>query len=397
MPAAPPRILVVGAGAIGGTVAGHLAAAGADVLAVTTNPAIHAAVAARGFRLTGATDARTVPGRVSLGLPPDADGRFDLILLATQPPQVEAAARDAARALAPGGHMVCFQNGLCESRIAAIVGRERVVGAIVAWGASMPEPGLYDRTSTGGFTVGRLDGRIDDVVRRVADVLGAIGPATVTANLAGARWSKLAINCAISSLGTIAGAPLGTLIRVRRYRRLALEIFAEVVAVARAEGVRLEKVAGTIDLEWLALGGAARGRTASPGLVARHAVLLAVGLRYRRLRSSMLAAIERGRPPAVDFLNGEVTSRARAHGLDAPVDQRIVELVHDLAAGRARPSFALLDRLYAETPRLTTLAPSGEVCAPVSEPKASEPGSTSGSAGTSPAGRSRSTARKVPQ
>ena len=31
---------------------------------------------------------------------------------------------------------------------------DRVIGAIVAWGASMPEPGLYDRTSGGGFTIG---------------------------------------------------------------------------------------------------------------------------------------------------------------------------------------------------------------------------------------------------
>src|SRR5690606_8911891 len=170
----------------------------------------------------------------------------------------------------------------------------------------MPEPGLYDRTSAGGFALGRLDGTIDEPLRALGSILEILGPVELTENLLGARWSKLALNCAISSLGTIGGDRLGVLVRVRRYRRLALEIFTEVVAVARAEGIKLEKVAGTLDLDWLALTGAERRATGSAGLTAKHALLLAVGLRYRRLRSSMLAAIERGRPPAVDFLNGEV-------------------------------------------------------------------------------------------
>jgi 2-dehydropantoate 2-reductase len=180
-------------------------------------------------------------------------------------------------------------------------------------------------------------------------LLEVIGPVELTENLLGARWSKLALNCAISSLGTIGGDRLGALIGVRRYRRLALDVFTEVVAVARAEGVRLEKVAGTLDLDWIALTEAERRASGSAGLTAKHALLLAVGLRYRRLRSSMLAAIERGRAPAIDFLNGEITTRATRHGLAAPVNARVVALVHDLASGRAGPSRELLDRLYAET------------------------------------------------
>jgi 2-dehydropantoate 2-reductase len=341
-----PRILVIGAGAIGGTVAAHLTEVGADVTAVTTNPTIEAAVASRGFRVTGESDERTVPGRITLGMPA---GQFDLVLLATQPPQVEEAAALALPALAADGRMVCFQNGLCEARIARLVGEDRVVGGIIAWGASMPEPGLYDRTSAGGFVLGRLDGAIDDRLRALGAMLEVIGPVELTANLVGARWSKLALNCAVSTLGTIGGERLGALIRGRKARRLALEIFSEVVAVARAESVRLEKVAGTLDLDWMALTCAERQASGSPGLAAKHALLLAVGLRYRRLRSSMLQAIERGRPPSIDFLNGEITSRATRHGLDVPVNRRAVELVHAIAAGRERSSRELLERLYEET------------------------------------------------
>ncbi len=345
--AAHARVLVMGAGGIGGIVAGSLAAIGVDVVAVSTNPAIQAAIAQDGFRLHDEGRERKVAGKVAAA--PPAGERFDVVVLATQPPQVEDAARTAAPALADGGVMVVLQNGLCEARVARIVGGDRVLGAIVAWGASMPAPGRYDRTAAGGFTVGRLSGPPDEACRRVGDLLEAIGPVTLTDNLWGARWSKLALNCAVSSLGTIAGERLGPLIRVRRYRRLALEIMTEVVAVARVEQVKLEKVAGTLDLEWIALTERERTTRGSAGLTAKHALLLAVGLRYRRMRSSMLAAIERGRVPAVDFLNGEVAERGRAHGVPTPLNARIVELVHAIAEKRETGGRALLDRLFRES------------------------------------------------
>ena len=124
---------------------------------------------------------------------------------------------------------------------------------MIAWGASSPFPGVYERTSAGGFTLGTLAGGPDDRVGGLQRVLEGVGAVELTGNLAGVRWSKLALNCAISSLGTIGGDRLGSLLVQRFVRRLALEVMTEVVAVAQAEGIRLEKVAGTLDLEWVAL------------------------------------------------------------------------------------------------------------------------------------------------
>jgi 2-dehydropantoate 2-reductase len=331
----------MGAGGIGGIVAATLTEIGAAVTAVSTNAQIRAAVDRSGFRVVDEGEERVVRGWVA----PAPEGRYDLCILATQPPNVEDAARAAVPHLEGGAQVVVLQNGLCEERVTAIVGEARVIGAIVAWGASMPEPGRYERTAPGGFQVGRLSGELDGDVRRVAELLEAIGPTTPTRNLRGARWSKLALNCAVSALGTIAGERLGPLVRVRRYRRLALEIMTEVVEVARAEGIALEKVAGTLDLEWIALSDADRAATASVSLTAKHALLLAVGLRYRRMRSSMLAAIERGRTPAIDFLNGEVASRGAKHGVPAPVNRRICETVWAIAKGTERSSRETLDRI----------------------------------------------------
>lgn len=351
-----PRILVVGCGGIGGLVAAGLLSQGLQITALTRNQLIADAINVHGFRTRGEMSLGAVRGRAVTKIP--AGATFDYVLLCTQPPQVEEAARSVAPHLSADGAMVVFQNGLCEPRVAAIVGPERVIGGIIAWGASMIDPGLYDRTSSGGFTLGRIDGPVDDRVRDLAIHLEAIGPVTLTDNLMGARWSKLAINCAISALGTVAGDRLGPLMRKRFVRRLALEVMSEVTAVARAEGVRLEKVSGTLDLDWLELTPAERSaKVGSPGLLAKHSLLLAVGTRYRRLRSSMLNAIERGREPAVAFLNGEVVARADAAGLSAPVNAALTAAIERIAAGKERASHETLRRLY-EATRASAAVPS---------------------------------------
>jgi 2-dehydropantoate 2-reductase len=167
----------------------------------------------------------------------------------------------------------------------------------------------------------------------------------IASDLSGHRWSKLAMNCAVSTLGTIGGRRLGPLLARRFVRRLALEIMSEVVTVARAERVPLRKISGTFDLDWLALSREDRAQVASPSLVAKHSLLLAVGARYRRMRSSMLRAIERGRPPAVDFLNGEVVDRAARHGIPVPFNAAAHKLVHAIATGEQVSGWDALEGL----------------------------------------------------
>jgi 2-dehydropantoate 2-reductase len=338
----------MGCGGIGGVIGASLFEHGNDVVAVTHNPAITDAINARGFEVRGEGRSAVVAGRAWTTIPPGA-GPFDFVLLATQPPQVLEAVQTALPLLRPDGAVVCFQNGLCEQHVAPLAGPERVIGAIVAWGGTMAAPGVYDRTSDGGFVLGRLDGRDDARFARLRSLLQPIGPVSITHNLTGARWSKLAINCAISSLGTIGGRRLGELIRYRFVRRLALEVMTEVVVVARRAGVELEKVAGTIDLAWVALTPDDVSGPGSPSLLAKHALLLAVGAKFRRLRSSMLIAIERGREPAVDYLNGEVVRRAEGWGIPVPLNRCVQAMIHEIARGRRRPSIALLRQLYRDS------------------------------------------------
>ena len=336
------RILIVGCGGIGGVVAAKLNAAKlAHVAVVSTNPDIVRAVQENGFLQTGLDGQSVAHGAIHATIP---DGPFDFVLLATRPPQVEEAAQQTAHTLAENGAMVVLQNGLCEARVAAIVGKERTIGGIVSFGASMPEPGVFELTAHGGVTLGNIDNTEDPRLETLQQLLAPLGNIQVSQNLLGARYSKLALNCAVSGMGTVAGVALGALLMRVSARNLALDIMREVVQISRAEGIDIEPIAGTFDLNWLADPDASR---TGPKHWVRHAMLLAVGLKYRRLRSSMLRAIERGRSPAVEFLNGEIVERGQSHQIETPHNQAIRDAVLRIAAKDLRSDMGHIEAIQA--------------------------------------------------
>jgi 2-dehydropantoate 2-reductase len=343
-----PRVLVVGLGGVGGVCAAQLVRAGVDVFAVTGRDEIARVVVEHGLTVKIDADETKTPMAARAALA-QGDGPFDVMLLATPPNAMVDAARAALPFLKDAAPIVCFQNGLAEERMSEVFPASRIVGGIVAYGASMTAPGVVEKTSEGGYTVGRLSGEIDDTVRFIGSVLEKSESVELTQNLRGARWSKLAINCAISSLGTIGGGRLGALMRHRFVRRLCLETMTEVVQVALLSGVKLEKVSGTLDLEWLALSDDERLLPGSPSLLAKHTVLLAVGAKYRRLRSSMLGAIERGREPPVEYLNGEVVRRGHALGVAVPINDALMATVLAISRGEKRSSLETLRALFDET------------------------------------------------
>ncbi len=341
------KVAVIGCGGIGGVIAANLTRAGVDVTPVVGNQKVADAIAANGLRvreLDGEEWSVPAARRPVLALD-ENEGPWDLAIVATQSTTLDAALANALPHLMPDAPVVTCQNGLPEERARAVVG-DRVVGCVVGWGASMIEPGLYLRTSKGGLTFGRPPSGSADPAP-IAKLLEAASPSTVVDDLAGVRWSKLAINCVTSTLGAIGGAPLGRLLSHRTVRRLALEIFAEVADVAKRSGVKVQPVGGTLEIDKIAITDAERAQSfGSPSLAYKHSVLLAVGLKYRRMRSSMLYALERGRPPEIDFLNGEIVRRGAELGAHTPVNAALVEAVRAIAAKRATSSIASLKALH---------------------------------------------------
>jgi 2-dehydropantoate 2-reductase len=330
------RIALLGAGSIGVPVAAHLLRRGADVTVFTGNAEIAQAIRTRGLELRGLGGDWAQPARPRLA-PERDDGPFDVALLAMKTNRLDDAVHLVLPHLTPNGFVVCLQNGVPEPRAARIAGSDRVVGGVVGWGASMEAPGRSTLTSTGRIVFGEMEGPASSRVRALAELFQSSGlNAATTDNLPGVRWSKLAINCTITSLGALCGTPIGVMVQRRELREVAFTVMSEVADVAQAEKVRLEKVAGTFHLSSLYV--PATGGTNVARALLRHAILRAVGVKFRRMRSGISRSLERGRRPEIDALNVFVVERAAAHGLAAPMNAAIAAAVEELANAHRTPS-----------------------------------------------------------
>jgi 2-dehydropantoate 2-reductase len=181
------RFVVVGAGAIGGTVGARLVRDGHDVLFCDEDPDHVAAMNERGLAIEGPVQELTVPAPA---VRPEAlPEELEHILLAVKSQHTGAALAAIGPRLARGGYVVSLQNGINEPAIAAAVGEDRTIGAFVNFGADYLGPGRIFVGGRGTFVIGELDGRRSD---RVGALVAAIEDARETDNVLGYLWGKMA-------------------------------------------------------------------------------------------------------------------------------------------------------------------------------------------------------------
>jgi len=314
-------IAVIGAGAIGGITAAALKTAGRDVTLVCKHKAIADLVRTTGLSIGGIMGRRTV--RLdAVATVADLKAPQDLVLLATKATDCVAAAKDLLPLLKPDSVVVSLQNGICEEDLAAVVGRDRIMGCVVGWGASMVDPGKLEITSPGDFIIGNIDCRPDDNLPFVRDLLDNVVPARISNNIMGELYAKLIINACINSLGVVVGVRLGRLLANRQARRIFIAIMREAMDVAAAWGIKVEKGGGgKLDYDTFLAG---KGFVNN---LKRHLFIRAIGFKYRRIKSSSLQSIERGRPTEIDYLNGYIVAQGRAKGVPVPINSTVVTMV----------------------------------------------------------------------
>ncbi|WP_166641033.1 2-dehydropantoate 2-reductase N-terminal domain-containing protein [Amycolatopsis sp. SID8362] len=218
---------VVGGGAIGGTLAFHLARAGHPVSIVDTDPAHVAAIAAHGLTLRRPDGDATV--ELPAFAPEAAPAVLGRVLLAVKAQATGTVLDWLAPRLADDGFVVSLQNGLNERLIASRVRPDRTVGAFVNLFADVVEPGVVRDGGLGALVVGEPDGRITPRVEEVVADLQAWGPAKATANVEGYLWAKLGFGAMLTTTA-LADAPMADLID--RHRPLMHALAAEVFAAA---------------------------------------------------------------------------------------------------------------------------------------------------------------------
>lgn len=322
------RTAVIGAGAIGGITAAFLARAGHDPEVVCKHADTAEKAAGEGLRVFGVRGDFRAPVKALAAVEELTPGP-DVVFLATKATDMLEASQALRPLLKNGSLVVSLQNGLCEEALGRVLGPERMVGCVVGWGATMHGPAELEMTSTGEFVLGALDGRSDPRLGAIGEMLANVVPTRVSANILGELYGKLIINSCITALGGVCGLYLGQMLAQPRARRLFLAIMAEAMAVA--EGLRLKVEpggGGKLDYYRFLAG---RGPLAS---LKRHLTLRLVGHKYRRLKSSLLQSLQRGRPTEIDYLNGYVCAKGREVDVPTPLNDAVVAMIKEIEAGR---------------------------------------------------------------
>jgi 2-dehydropantoate 2-reductase len=259
---------------------------------------------------------------------------FDLVVLATKAHDAIAAAPRAAESLSPGGVLLPIQNGGVSQMLGETLGTERVLGGLSNLGATMIEPGVYEQRNAGHLLIGELDGGPSERIERVRRWLGRAVQVRATANLRGAVWSKLLLNCSVTTIGAIAGCTMREYIALPEGRALFERTFDEALRVALASGARPERmIVDPAPASW--------GGRSVPG-PEQDAWIAQVLEGYGDVKPSMLQDFERGRRSEVDFINGYVVKLGTQLGVATPANAAIVATVHAIERDEARPHVRLL-------------------------------------------------------
>jgi 2-dehydropantoate 2-reductase len=332
-----PRILIWGAGAIGGTLGAYWARAGVPVLMVDIVREHVLACRERGLRISGPVESFEI--KVPAATPDEVSGVFDRIVLAVKAHATEGALEAVAPHLAKDGFVLSAQNGLNEIAIARRIGAERTMGCFVNFGADWLGPGEILFGNRAAVVVGEIDGSIRERTRDMHKLLRIFEPqAVLSDNIWGYLWGKLAYGAMLFATALTKDSMAENFADPRR--TVAFEALGrEVMAVAKARKVSPIGFNG-FDPASFAAGAPrelARASIAALAEFNRHTAKTHSGI-YRDLAV-------RKRKTEVDPQIGIVAALGREAGVPTPAIARLAELVHDIEDGRRDMSFDTFQRL----------------------------------------------------
>jgi 2-dehydropantoate 2-reductase len=319
------KIVVFGAGAVGGHVAARLAAGAVDAaieVAAVARGAQLAAIRERGLTLWIGEECYHAHVRATDR--PEELGVQDVVFVTLKSSSLPAAAPTLAPLLGPDTSVVFAMNGIpwwylyrCPDNglqspdlsrldpggiLARSVGLERVIGCIINSANAIVEPGVIRNANftRNRFTLGEPDGRISRRIEEISAAFERAGvEAPLTADIRAEIWEKLLRNLSTSPICALTGEPIGVISRHPELFTLAKALMAEGLATARAHGV-------------------------DPGITVEKAYASAPTTAHK---SSMLQDFEHGRPPEIDGILTAVQQFARAAGVATPQLDAVTALV----------------------------------------------------------------------
>ncbi len=321
------RVVVVGAGAVGGLLAWALADGGADVTVIRRGAPGAAGMAVvvdpsgtrRSATVTMAPALADVPG-----------GPPDLVVCAVRMMSLADVLADLA--VWPTTPVLTVQNGVGAeaAALAARPGAPLIAGSLTASVDRQPD-GVVRWLRRGGIGLAGVSGPVDALTADLARRFGAAGlRARVYPDPGAMKWSKLVANLVGNASGAVLGLDPASIYRDPGLFQLERRQLREAVAVMTAQGLRPVDLPGA-PVRLLVLG------TRLPGVLARPVFGRSVaGARGGKAPSLHLHVAAGGGPSEVEWLNGAVVERGRALGVPTPVNAALLDAMRQVSTDPAR-------------------------------------------------------------
>jgi 2-dehydropantoate 2-reductase len=304
------RVLVVGAGGVGGYFGARLVRAGTAVTFLARGAHLDE-LRRDGLRIRSVADGEWV---VKVDAAGDVTGRppADVVLFCVKSFDTETAAAAIRAAVGPGTAVVSLQNGVDnEDTLERVLGPGHAVGGVAYVFASIETPGVIAHRLGGRVVFGELDGRSSARLVALREAFIAAGvPADVVPDIRRLLWEKYLMIAGQAGMTALARVPIGAIRAVPESWQMYRTIVEELAALARAEGVPL--AAGVVD-----------------GIVKTAEELAPEAL------SSLYHDLVQGRRLELEALHGHAVRLGRRHGVPTPAVLAVYAALKPHVAGRA--------------------------------------------------------------
>ncbi|MGE5215813.1 MAG: ketopantoate reductase family protein [Chloroflexota bacterium] len=318
------RIIVIGAGPIGGIIGGRLARAGNDMTFVDVDREHVAAIRSHGLQVDVPDGPFNV--KVNVVFPNEIQGRYDIGLIAVRSNYTPDALNTALPYLTDDGLLVSMQNGINPPLLEERVGADRTVGMAIRMGCRKVAPGHVQTAIRGHLYIGHLHGRTTPALEDLAKLLNTVMETEITDNILGVLWSKLTYTC-LGYYGSLANASLVTTCADEASRENLAAFFAEVVAVGKAAGARFIPLAEYHPLDF---------HPSNP-LEKRMAAVHAFAKSWKTDdRKGPLRQIQKGIKTEVDFTLAHVIREGEKFAIPTPLCRKVLTIIHELETGKRK-------------------------------------------------------------
>ena len=322
-----PRIAFIGTGAQGASIGADFALAGHDVTFIEQWPAHVEAIRASGITVN--LPARTINAKVPafhFCQVAEIKQPFDLIFLIVKAYDTKWVTQMAAPILAKDGFIIGLQNGMTHLDIASVVGAERTMGAVIEIASNMWVPGVTNRQNDheeSWFALGAVDPAQQHHVEGVAELLRCSGRVEVMADIKSAKWMKLVVNAAELIPSAILNLPLGDAARFPGFLEVMRQAGYEAMRAALADGAQVIPIIGLPPVT-----------SNDPDRYVDRIFdeVLTTFSRPDTLTCS-LQDWRKGRRAEIQEVNGHAIDVLRAHGAEAPINQRVIEMAYAIENG----------------------------------------------------------------